>query len=43
LLRRVRATRTAWLAERIDRLEDADRRRIADALPALALLIERGA
>ena len=40
LLRRVRATRTAWLAERLARLGEHDRDLVADALPALHLLIE---
>lgn len=43
LLRRVRAARTAWLAERVARLDDDDREHIARALPALQRLIETDA
>jgi DNA-binding MarR family transcriptional regulator len=39
-LRRVRARRTTWLADRLGRLSDADRERIERALPALTLLLE---
>ena len=39
-LRRVRARRTTWLAERLARLSDAERERIEDALPALHALLE---
>ena len=40
LLKRVRARRTTWLAERLEQLDDADRARIEDALPALYALLE---
>ena len=39
-LRRVRARRTTWLANRLDRLSDDDRDRLEDALPALRALLE---
>jgi DNA-binding MarR family transcriptional regulator len=39
-LRRVRARRTTWLAERLARLSDAERERIEDALRALHALLE---
>jgi DNA-binding MarR family transcriptional regulator len=39
-LRRVRARRTTWLAERIARLSDEDRERLERALPALWALLE---
>jgi len=39
-LRRVRARRTTWLAERLARLSDTERERIEDALPALHELLE---
>ena len=39
-LRRVRARRTTWLADRLGRLSDEDRERIGRALPALSLLLE---
>jgi DNA-binding MarR family transcriptional regulator len=39
-LRRVRARRTTWLANRLGRLSDDDRERIERALPALSLLLE---
>ena len=39
-LRRVRARRTTWLANRLDRLPDRDRERLEDALPALRALLE---
>ncbi len=40
-LRRVRARRTTWLAERLARLSDEERERIEDALPALQALLEQ--
>ncbi len=40
MLRRVRARRTSWLAERLARLSDEDRERIEQALPSLAALLE---
>ena len=39
-LRRVRARRTTWLANRLGRLSDDDRERIESALPALGSLLE---
>src|SRR6478735_705477 len=39
-LRRVRARRTTWLADRLGRLSGDDRERIERALPALAALLE---
>jgi DNA-binding MarR family transcriptional regulator len=39
-LRRVRARRTTWLANRLDRLSDEDRERLEAALPALKALLE---
>lgn len=39
-VRRVRARRTTWLAERVRRLSDTDRERIELALPALESLLE---
>ena len=39
-LRRVRARRTTWLADRLGRLSDEDRERIERALPALSVLLE---
>ena len=39
-LRRVRARRTTWLANRLGRLSDDDRERIESALPALGPLLE---
>jgi DNA-binding MarR family transcriptional regulator len=39
-LRRVRARRTTWLADRLGRLSDDDRERIERALPALGALLE---
>jgi len=39
-LRRVRARRTTWLADRLGRLSDEDRERLERALPALAALLE---
>ena len=40
LLKRVRARRTTWLAARLEQLDDADRARIEEALPALYALLE---
>ena len=42
LLKRVRARRTTWLAERLERLPDDDREKIERALPALYALLEPG-
>jgi DNA-binding MarR family transcriptional regulator len=39
-VRRVRARRTTWLADRLGRLSDEERERIERALPALATLLE---
>ena len=39
-LRRVRARRTTWLANRLTRLTDEDRERLERALPALRALLE---
>jgi DNA-binding MarR family transcriptional regulator len=39
-LRRVRARRTSWLAERLERLPDEERERLERALPALEALLE---
>jgi DNA-binding MarR family transcriptional regulator len=39
-VRRVRARRTTWLADRLGRLSDDDRERVERALPALAALLE---
>lgn len=43
MLRRVRARRTTWLADRLSRLEPAELEAIADALPALQALLGDGA
>jgi DNA-binding MarR family transcriptional regulator len=43
LLKRVRARRTTWLAERVALLSDAERERLDAALPALYALLERDA
>ena len=40
LLKRVRARRTTWLAERLGALDEDERDRLADALPALSALLE---
>ena len=40
LLKRVRARRTSWLAERLGTLTDDERERLERALPALAALLE---
>jgi DNA-binding MarR family transcriptional regulator len=39
-LRRVRARRTTWLAERISRLSDEDRERLERAVPVLWAVLE---
>jgi DNA-binding MarR family transcriptional regulator len=41
LLRRVRARRTTWLAERLGTLADDEREQLEAALPALTALLER--
>ena len=41
LLKRVRARRTTWLAERVALLSDEDRERLDAALPTLYALLER--
>jgi DNA-binding MarR family transcriptional regulator len=41
LLKRVRARRTSWLAERLALLSDAEREHLDAALPALFALLER--
>ena len=40
MLRRVRARRTTWLAERLDGLTEAERERVDRALPALHRMLE---
>ena len=40
VLRRIRARRTTWLADRLDRLSREDRDLIEQALPALRALLE---
>ncbi|MCZ7588988.1 MAG: MarR family transcriptional regulator [Gaiella sp.] len=40
VVRRVRARRTTWLAERLAGLSDDDRERVEAALPALSALLE---
>jgi DNA-binding MarR family transcriptional regulator len=40
LLRRIRARRTTWLADRLGRLGDDELEAVAAALPALRLLVE---
>ncbi len=40
LLKRVRARRTSWLAERLGNLTDEERDRLERALPALTALLE---
>ena len=40
ILRRIRARRTTWLADRLDRLPEEDRALIERALPALDALLE---
>lgn len=42
LLKRVRARRTTWLAERLERLPEDEREKIERALPALYALLEPG-
>ena len=41
ILRRVRARRTTWLADRLANLTDDERERVEEALPALRRLLER--
>ena len=40
VLRRVRARRTTWLADRLAHLSDEDRERVEAALPALRRMLE---
>lgn len=40
-VRRIRARRTTWLADRLARLPDDERERLARALPALHALLEQ--
>jgi DNA-binding MarR family transcriptional regulator len=40
ILRRIRARRTTWLADRLAELSDADRERVEAALPALHRMLE---
>jgi DNA-binding MarR family transcriptional regulator len=40
ILRRVRARRTTWLADRLAQLSDEDRERVEQALPALNRMLE---
>ena len=42
LLKRIRARRTTWLAERLGHLSDEERERVERALPALTTLLEPG-
>ena len=42
ILKRVRARRTTWLAERLARLPEEDRELVQRALPALGALLEPG-
>jgi DNA-binding MarR family transcriptional regulator len=42
MLKRVRARRTTWLADRLDRLSDDERERVEQALPALRRMLEPG-
>ena len=42
ILKRVRARRTTWLAERLERLSDDDRELVERALPALHTLLDPG-
>jgi DNA-binding MarR family transcriptional regulator len=42
LLKRVRARRTTWFAERLARLDEDERERLEQALPSLYALLERG-
>jgi len=42
VLRRVRARRTTWLADRLARLSDEEREAVERALPALHALLEDG-
>jgi DNA-binding MarR family transcriptional regulator len=39
-LRQIRSERSAWLRRRLDSLDEADRRCLAEALPALERLLE---
>lgn len=41
ILKRVRARRTTWLAERLARLPDEEREKVERALPALHALLEQ--
>jgi DNA-binding MarR family transcriptional regulator len=43
ILKRVRARRTSWLADRLGRLSDEERERVEQALPALHALLEPSA
>jgi DNA-binding MarR family transcriptional regulator len=43
ILKRVRARRTSWLADRLGRLTDEERERVEQALPALHALLEPSA
>jgi DNA-binding MarR family transcriptional regulator len=43
MLRRVRARRTTWLADRLSALEPAELEALADAVPALQALLGDGA
>jgi DNA-binding MarR family transcriptional regulator len=43
ILKRVRAQRTSWLADRLGRLSDEERERVEQALPALHALLEPSA
>jgi DNA-binding MarR family transcriptional regulator len=40
ILKRVRARRTTWLADRLAHLSDEDRERVEAALPALRRMLE---
>jgi DNA-binding MarR family transcriptional regulator len=40
ILRRIRARRTTWLADRLAELSDEDRERVEEALPALHRMLE---
>jgi DNA-binding MarR family transcriptional regulator len=42
VLRSVKKKRTAWLAERLERLAPGERKAVEDALPALEKLLEEG-
>jgi DNA-binding MarR family transcriptional regulator len=43
ILKRIRARRTTWLAEHLERLSDDERERLERALPALRALLEPNA